>query len=267
MYTNIRGRTLVVNRTYKFFKSLRYRHINVDIREFKSYKNKLTNHIKEKHISNIIDDYKLQMDNIPFLILRDLCETLSLYDIFEQYYQLSERLDEEYVKNLNRKFCKVPYIPKKLKAVLANDKLELLRKFQDPNLEIDAREHLILFRSLIIKFFLKDKICRENLFKIQHIYLEQNTTHFKKYEIFNKKNLKKGTYYQPFVNKILKFYFHNKLYFDTMSDILPIIGYKNEIPVFDPNLFGLSKTFYPLRTLKMINVQYTVLISRHGNID
>jgi hypothetical protein len=52
-----------------------------------------------------------------------------------------------------------------------------------------------------------------------------------------------------------------------MSDILPIIGYKNEIPVFDPNLFGLSKTFYPLRTLKMINVQYTVLISRHGNID
>ena len=75
-----------------------------------------------------------------------------------------------------------------------------------------------------------------------------------------------GTYYQPFVNKILKFYFHNKLYFDTMSDILPIIGYKNEIPVFDPNLFGLSKTFYPLRTLKMINVQYTVLISRHGNI-
>ena len=43
--------------------------------------------------------------------------------------------------------------------------------------------------------------------------------------------------------------------------------HKNEIPVFDPNLFGLSKTFYPLRTLKMINVQYTVLISRHGNID
>ena len=40
-----------------------------------------------------------------------------------------------------------------------------------------------------------------------------------------------------------------------------------EIPVFDPTLFGLSKTFYPLRTLKMINIQYTVLISRHGNID
>jgi len=256
MYTSIRGRTLVVSSTYKFLKSLRQRKINVDVNDLVKYKEGLTNLVKEKHISNIIHNYKLQMDNIPFLIVRDLCEILTLYDAFEMYYQFNVPLDEEYVNNLNKQFCKVPYIPKKLKAQIANDKLELLKRFQDPNMEIDAREHLILFRSLVLKFFLQDTKCRENLFKIQNIYLEKKGTHFKKYQIFNKKSLKKGTYYQPFVDLILKFYFHNKLYYETMTDILPIIGYKNHIPVFNPELFGLSKQCYSLQQLKMVNITY-----------
>jgi hypothetical protein len=256
MYTSIRGRTLVVSSTYKFLKSFKHRKINIDINDLVKYKEELTNLVKEKHISNIIHNYKLQMDNIPFLILRDLCETLTLYDAFENYYDFNVLLDEEYVKNLNKQFCKVSYIPKKIKAQIVNDKLELLKRFQDPNMVIDAREHLILFRALVLKFFLQDSQCRENLFKIQDIYVEKKRTHFKKYQIFNKKSLKKGTYYQPFVDQILKFYFHNKLYYETMTDILPIIGYKNHIPVLNPELFGLSKQCYSLRELKLINITY-----------
>jgi len=116
MYTNIRGRTLVVSSTYKFFKSFRQQKINVDVNDLVKYKEGLTNLVKEKHISNIIHNYKLQMDNIPFLILRDLCETLSLYDAFEMYYEFDVPLDEEWVKNLNKQFCKILYIPKKLKG-------------------------------------------------------------------------------------------------------------------------------------------------------
>ena len=41
MYTNIRGRTLVVSSTYKFLKSLRHRKINVDINDLVKYKRKL----------------------------------------------------------------------------------------------------------------------------------------------------------------------------------------------------------------------------------
>ena len=57
----------------------------------------------------------------------------------------------------------------------------------------------------------------------------------------DKKNfkIKRGYYYQPLINQILKFYFHNKLYYDPRQEFLPIIGWKNNIPVLDPAMYGI----------------------------
>ena len=261
MYYRYRGRTLVVSRICSFFNCLKNRIIKIDIDDLSKYKTKITQHVKEKYVSDMIHNYKLQMDNIPFFVLRDLCETLTLYDAFEIYYELDEPIDKDYVKMLNRKLSKVSYIPKKIRAQIANDKLDLLKLFQTPNNEMDAREILTVFRALVLRFFLQDIECRENLFKIKYIYIGKRN-YFKKYSIFSKKHLNKKNrdiYYQDFVCKILKFYFHNKLYYETRTNILPIIGYKNNIPIFDPKLISLDTPTYSFRTLQIINTTYMAL--------
>ena len=77
MYYRYRGRTLVVNRICSFFNCLKNRIIKIDIDDLSKYKTKITQHVKEKYVSDMIHNYKLQMDNIPFFVLRDLCKTLS----------------------------------------------------------------------------------------------------------------------------------------------------------------------------------------------
>ena len=258
MYYRYRGRTLVVSRICSFFSNLKNRKIKIDIDDLSKYKTKITQYVKEKYVSDMIHNYKLQMDNIPFYVLRDLCETLSLYDIFEQYYQLSERIDEDFIKKLNRRLNQATYIPKKLRAQVANDQLELLKLMEIQGNEVDPREHLTLVRALIMKFFLKDSTLKENLFKMQYVYIEKGD-YYKKCKIYSKKNLKNNCHYQLFIDQLLKFYFHNKLYYETRSNILPIIGYKNNIPIFDPKLMSLNKYMYSLSVLKLTNISYMSL--------
>ena len=74
MYTRYRGRTLVVSHICCFLSNLK---IKIDIDDLSKYKTKITQYVKEKYVSDMIHNYKLQMDNIPFFVLRDLCKTLS----------------------------------------------------------------------------------------------------------------------------------------------------------------------------------------------
>jgi len=58
------------------------RSIKIDIAEFESHERKITEKVKEVGISNIIDDFKHEMDNISYDIIKNLAEILTLYDEF-----------------------------------------------------------------------------------------------------------------------------------------------------------------------------------------
>ena len=244
MLDNILMYTYLNNKVSRFLNSFGNKNITINVNDFSKYKVNFTEKVKEKYISDIIHNYKLRMDNIPFNVLRDLCEILTMYDVFEQYYE-HERFTKDYVKKINCRLNQVKYIPRKIKAQIINDKFELLKLMEIPDGEVDPSEHLILYRALIMKFFLRDKTLKENLLKIQYVYIEIDNYNlkysFQKHKIYNKKNfkIKRGYYYQPLINQILKFYFHNKLYYDPRQEFLPIIGWKNNIPVLDPAMYGI----------------------------
>ncbi len=253
-------------------KKIKQRNIKIDITEFDCHKRKIIEEVKEEGISNMISDFILKIDNIPYNIIINLCDILTLYDELEFYYIFSERITQDYLKTLNQRLKQVVFLPRKIKKNIINDISELFRMMSAPGYEIDIKEDLILYRENIMHYFLQNKNLKNNLLKIKYVYIctKIDNNNFKKFQIFNNKNLKfqKNDFYQSLINKILNFYYHNNLYFnhnnlyyESKHQISPIIGYKNNIPVFNPKYLCNLKYQYSLDTLKLIHINYISLFT------
>tara|TARA_B100002049_G_scaffold230835_1_gene208059 strand:+ start:1065 stop:1838 length:774 start_codon:yes stop_codon:yes gene_type:complete len=248
-------------------KKIKQRNIKIDITEFECHKRKIIeevkNEVKEKGISNMISDFMLKIDNIPYNIIINLCDILTLYDELEFYY--AERMTQDYLKTLNQRLKQVDFLPRKIKKTLINDFSELFRMMSATGYEIDVKEDLILYREIIMYYFLQNKNLKNNLLKIKYVYIctKIDNNNFKKFQIFNNKNLKfeKDDLYQSLINKILKFYYNNNLYYESKQQILPIIGYKNNIPVCNPKYLSNYKYRYSFDTLKLIHINYISLFT------
>lgn len=250
-------------------KKIKQRNIKIDITEFECHKRKIIeevkNEVKEEGISNMISDFMLKMDNIPYNIIINLCDILTLYDELEFYYVLSERMTQDYLKTLNQRLKQVDFLPRKIKKTLINDFSELFGMMSAPSYEIDVKKDLILYREIIMHYFLQNKNLKNNLLKIKYVYICSKTdnNNFKKFQIFNNKNLKfqKDDLYQSLIYKILKFYYNNNLYYESKQQILPIIGYKNNISVCNPKYLSNYKYRYSFDTLKLIHINYISLFT------
>lgn len=234
------------------------RSIKIDITEFESHKKKITEKVKEKFITNIIDDLKHEMNNIPYYTIKNLAEILILYDDLEEFYQFAEPMTEEEFKKFNTKFKQVDFIPKKIKASILNDNSELFKMMIIPGNEIDATEHLIYYREIIMSHFLENEDLKQSLSMMKYYYIKKNNKFVKK-QMYRNNDLKKGNYYQSIANKITEFYYYNNLYcdYDNTADWLinkremklPIIGYKNNIPVLNPKFFNFQEGYSFTRQL------------------
>ena len=234
------------------------RSIKIDIAEFKSNKKKMNEKVKEVGITNIIFDFKHQMDNIPYNTIKNLAEILILYDELENFYEYSEPITENDIKKLNTKLKQVDFIPKKIKANIINDNSELFKMMTTLNHEIDPTEHLINYRKIIMSHFLENEDLKQSLSMMKYYYIKKNNKFVKK-QMYHNNDLKKGNFYQSIVHQILMFYYHYNLYFnyDNTADWLinkremklAIIGYKNNIPVLNPKFFKCAKTYSFYRQL------------------
>ena len=211
------------------------RSIKIDITEFDYHKRKITEEVKEVGISNIIHDFKHQMDNIPYDDIKNLAEILILYDELEIFYHLASPTTENDIKNLNEKLKQVDFIPKKIKEYIINDIFKLFKLMTIPGNAIDAVEVLMYYRNIIMFHSLENENLKESLLMIKYYYIKKNNK-FVKIQTYCNNDLKKRNFYQSIVYKILKFYYHNNLYYKREMK-LPIIGYKNNIPVLNPKFF------------------------------
>ena len=231
------------------------RSIKIDIAEFESHKRKITEEVKEVGISNIIYDFKHQMDNIPYDVIKNLAEILILYDELENFYEYSEPITVNDIKKLNKKLKQVDFIPRKIKANIINEILKLFKMMIIPGNEIDPRESLVLYRDIIMLHFLENKNLKESLSMIKYYYIKKNNK-FVKIQTYCDNDLKN---YQRIINKILRFYYDNNLYCDYDNTAnwlinkremkLAIIGYKNNIPVLNPKFFKFVKRYSFYRQL------------------
>ena len=239
-------------------KKIKQRNIKIDIAEFESHKKKITEKVKEKFITNIIDDLKHEMNNIPYYTIKNLAEILILYDDLEEFYQFAVPMTEEEFKEFNTKFKQVDFIPKKIKASILNDNSELFKMMITPGNEIDATEHLIYYREIIMYHFLENEDLKQSLSMMKYYYIKKNNKFVKK-QMYRNNDLKKGNYYQSIANKITEFYYYNNLYCDYDNTAhwlinkremkLPIIGYKNNIPVLNPKFFNFQEKYSFTRQL------------------
>ena len=234
------------------------RSIKIDIAEFESHKRKITEKVKEKFITNIIDDLKHEMNNIPYYTIKNLAEILILYDDLELFYEFLEPMTENDIKKLNKKLKQVDFIPKKIKASIINDNSELFKMMITPGNEIDAREHLVYYREIIMCHFLENEDLKQSLSMIKYYYIKKNNK-FVKIQTYHNNDFKKRNYYQSIANKIIEFYYYNNLYcdYDNTADWLvnkremklAIIGYKNNIPVLNPKFFNFQEKYSFTRQL------------------
>lgn len=219
------------------------RNIKIDITEFEYHKKEITQHVEEKGIANIINDYKQEMDNIPYITIKNLAEILTLYDELENFYEFLEQPSEEDFNKLNKTVKQISFIPKKVKANIINDMSELFKLMTTPGHEIDAREPLIYYREIIIYHFLENEDLKKSLSMMKYYYIKKNNK-FVKIQMYCNNDLKKGNFFQYIVYKILKFYYYNQLYFPNKHKIQqPIIGYKNNIPVLNPKFFEYQEKY------------------------
>ena len=242
--------------------------IKIDIAEFESHKKKITEKVKEKFITNIIDDLKHEMNNISYYTIKNLAEILILYDDLEEFYQFAVPMTEEEFKEFNTKFKQVDFIPKKIKASILNDNSELFKMMIIPGNEIDAREHLIYYREIIMSHFLENEDLKQSLSMMKYYYIKKNNKFVKK-QMYHNNDLKKGNFYQSIVHQILMFYYHNNLYCDYDNTAawlinkremkLPIIGYKNNIPVLNPKFFNFQEKYSFTRQLFRNLVNFVTL--------
>jgi hypothetical protein len=237
------------------------RSIKIDIAEFESHKRKITEKVEEKYITNIIDDLKHEMNNIPFNTIKNLAEILILYDDLEQFYEFAEPITEKEFKEFNTKLKQVDFIPKKIKASIINDNSELFKMMTTPNHEIDAREHLVYYREIIMYHFLENEDLKQSLSMMKYYYIKKNNKFVKK-QMYRNNDLKKGNFYQSIVYQILMFYFHNNLYYENKREMkLPIIGYKNNIPVLNPKFFKFHEGYSFTRQLfRNIRIMFTLTL-------
>lgn len=216
------------------------RSIKIDIAEFESHE-RITEKVKEVGISYIIDDFKHEMDNIPYDIIKNLAEILTLYDEFECFYELQPRMTGDDLKKLNKDLNKVDFIPKLVKASIINDNSELFKMMITPGYEIDAREHLVYYREIIMHHFLENENLKKSLSMMKYYYIKKNNK-FIRQQTYRLNDLKRGNFFQEIVSKILRFYFHNRLYYENKRKMkIPIIGFKNNIPVLNPKFFEIKK--------------------------
>ena len=237
-------------------KKIRQHNIKIDITKLDCHKRKITEEVKEVGISNIIYDFKHEMDNISFNDIKNLAEILTLYDDLELFYEFNEQMTENDIKKLNKKLKQVDFIPREIKTRIINTILKLF-KIMCGN-EIDIREYLISYRDIIMLHFLETKNLKESLSMMKYYYIKKNNK-FVKIQTYCNNDLKKGNDHQSIVNKIILFYYHNNLYcdYDNTADWLvnkremklPIIGYKNNIPVLNPNFFIFQENYSFFRQL------------------
>jgi hypothetical protein len=234
------------------------RSIKIDIAEFKFYKKKMNENVKEVGITNIIYDLKNEMDSVPYYTIKNLAEILILYDDLEFFYEYSE-LTVDDLKENNKKLKEVDFIPTRIKANLINDNTELLKMMIIPGNEIDAREHLIFYREIIMQHFLENEDLKNSLSMIKYYYIKKDNK-FVKQQVYHNNDLKKKNYYQNIINKILIFYFFN-CYENNYRDKIkqPIIGYKNNIPVLNPKFFKFQEEYSFLKNL-FINIRNFVTL-------
>jgi hypothetical protein len=219
------------------------RSIKIEIAEFESHKKKITEKVKEKFVTNIIDDLKHEMNNIPYNTIKNLAEILILYDDLELFYEFSRAITEEEFKEFNTKLKQVDFIPKKIKASIINANSELFKMMITPGNEIDAREHLVYYREIIMYHFLENEDLKQSLSMMKYYYIKKKNKFVKK-QMYHNNDLKKGNYYQSIVYPILKFYYQNNLYYENKREMkLPIIGYKNNIPVLNPKFFNFQEGY------------------------
>jgi hypothetical protein len=217
------------------------RSIKIDIAEFESHKEKIIEEIKEEGILNIIENDKNDMNKIPYDIIKNLAEILTLYDEFECFYEIQPRIrmTENDLKNLNKDLNQVDFIPKLVKASIIHDNLQLFKHMLIH--EIDAREHLVYYREIIMHHFLENENLTKSLLMMKYYYIKKNNKFVRK-QVYRFNDLKRGNFFQTIVSKILTFYFHNKLYYENKRKInAPIIGYKNNIPVLNPKFFAIKE--------------------------
>jgi hypothetical protein len=215
------------------------RSIKIDIAEFESHKRKIKEKVKEEGISNIINNFKNDMDRIPYDDIKNLAEILTLYDEFECFSELQPQMTENDLKKLNKDLFQVDFIPKLVKATIIHDKTELFKHMLIH--DIDAREHLIYYREIIMHHFLENQNLKKSLSLLKYYYIKKNNK-FVRQQIYRLNDLKRGNFFQEIVSKILTFYFHNKLYYENKRKInAPIIGHKNNIPVLNPKFFAIRE--------------------------
>jgi len=199
------------------------------------------------------------MDNIPYNTIKNLAEILILYDDLELFYEFAEPITDEEFKEFNTKLKQVDFIPKKIKASIINDNSELFKMMITPGNEIDAREHLVYYREIIMYHFLENKYLKQSLSMMKYYYIKKNNEFVKK-QMYRNNDLKKKNYYQNIINKILIFYFFN-CYENNYRDKIkqPIIGYKNNIPVLNPKFFKFQEEYSFLKNL-FINIRNFVTL-------
>jgi hypothetical protein len=231
------------------------RSIKIDIAELKFYKKKMNEEVKEVGISNIIFDFKHQMDNIPYNTIKNLAEILILYDDLELFYEFAEPITDDEFKEFNKKLKQVDFIPKKIKASIINDNSELFKMMITPGNEIDAREYLVYYREIIMSHFLENEDLKQSLSMMKYYYIKKNNEFVKK-QMYRNNDLKKKNYYQSIANKIIEFYFNYCDYDNTSSLLInkremkqSIIGYKNNIPVLNPKFFNCLEKYSFTRQL------------------
>ena len=169
--------------------------------------------------------------NNPRTLDVDLC----LYDELEIFYHLAAPTTENDIKKLNGKLKQVDFIPKKIKEYIINDIFKLFKLMTIPGNAIDVVEVLMYYRNIIMFHSLENENLKESLLMIKYYYIKKNNK-FVKIQTYCNNDLKKRNFYQSIIYKILKFYYHNNLYYKREMK-LPIIGYKNNIPVLNPKFF------------------------------
>jgi len=219
---------------------IRGKNIRIDINEFSSYKKIITEKVKEKCISNMIYNLKHEMDNMEYYIIKNLAEILILYDEFEYFYEspIPQEFEDD-LKKLNKRLIQVAFIPKKIKAEIIRDKFELLSIMQIHGYEVNSSKYLIFYREIIMYYFLQDENLKKSLSRMKYVYIKKDNK-FVRQQIYCNRNLKKKNHFQPIIEQVLRFYFFNKLYYENKIKI-PVIGYKNNIPVLNPKFFKLEK--------------------------
>ena len=238
--------------------------ITLNIKEFnkqqsqiKKNEKKLANLTQEAAIARMIGKMQFQMEQAPYYVFKNLCEVLQIYDEYVYWYTPGEPplpVTNEQAKENSKAINNVKFLSQKTKKKIIATFKELHEEMSDydqdaaiqNNEEIDhqryAEEALWIAQVDIMEDFLKNGN-PDSFMKMHAIYKHDKKNKYRRTKVFDKKNLKNynhndNTNQYKIIEQILKFYDRSRMHFEVMQKWEnPIIKYKNELPVFDPNFF------------------------------